>query len=147
MAVAGALLLGGCAAIPADPEGTLERVRTEGVLRAGASPGADRVDVAGSEVTGPEADLVRDLAASLGAEVDWRVGGEEELVSAMERGELDLIAGGLTDESPWSDRVALTRPYTTSSSPDGERKHVLAVPLGENALLFAVESWLDGRTP
>ncbi|MDO5535197.1 MAG: transporter substrate-binding domain-containing protein [Propionibacteriaceae bacterium] len=147
MAVAGAVLLGGCAAIPADPDGTLERVRSHGVLRAGASPGADRVEVDGGEVTGPEAELVRDFAASLGAEVEWRVGGEEELVSAMERGELDLVAGGLTEESPWSDRVALTRPYASTASPDGELKHVLAVPLGENALLFAVESWLDGQKP
>ncbi|WP_282006406.1 ABC transporter substrate-binding protein [Propioniciclava sinopodophylli] len=147
LAVAGAVVLGGCAAIPADPDGTLDRVRTQGVLRAGASPGADRIEVAGADVSGPEAAVVQDFAASLGAHVAWSVGGEEELVAAMERGELDLIAGGLTDASPWSDRVALTRPYITSASPDGERKHVLAVPLGENALLFALESWLDGRAP
>jgi hypothetical protein len=73
------------------------------------------------------------------------VGGEEELVAAMERGDLDVLAGGLTAKSPWSDKVALTRPHTTSEFDGGTVEHVLAVPLGENALLFALESWLDGR--
>ena len=85
LCVAAAVLLTGCATIPADPDGTLDRVRADGVLRAGASPGGGLVRVDGDRVTGPEADLVADFAASLGAEVSWRVGGEEELVAAMER--------------------------------------------------------------
>lgn len=145
LCVAAAVLLAGCATIPADPDGTLDRVRADGVLRAGASPGGGLVRVDGDRVTGPEADLVADFAASLGAEVSWRVGGEEELVAAMERGELDVLAGGLTAKSPWADKVALTRPHATSEFDGGKVEHVLAVPLGENALLFALESWVDGR--
>lgn len=144
-ALVGALVLTGCGSIPRDPDGTLERVRASGTLRAGASPGGGRVSVDRDRATGPEVDLVEDFAGALGAEVEWRPGGEEDLVAAMERGELDLIAGGLTDQSPWAGKVALTRPYATSEFDGGTVRHVLAVPLGENALLFALESWLDGR--
>ncbi len=135
----GAVLLAGCTTIPRDPDGTLDRVRATGVLRAGASPGGDLVEVDGDAVSGAEVDLVEGFAASVPARVEWRAGGEEELVAALERGELDIIAGGLTDQSPWADRVALTRPYAAG--------HVLAVPMGENATLFALESWLDARRP
>ncbi len=145
--VAGAVLLAGCTTIPRDPDGTLDRVRATGVLRAGASPGGDLVEVYAEVVSGAEADLVEDFAASLPAHVEWRVGGEEDLVAAMERGELDLIAGGLTADSPWADRVALTRPYATTELEGDKVEHVLAVPMGENATLFALESWLDGRRP
>lgn len=143
--VLGALVLTGCARIPRDPDGTLDRIRATGVLRAGASPGGGVVHVDGDTVTGPEADLVADFARSVGAEVEWRIGGEEELVVAMEEGELDLIAGGLTDESPWADRVSLSRPYGEREVAGKQVGQVLAVPLGENALLFALESWLDRR--
>lgn len=143
--VVASVLLAGCGSIPRDPEGTLDRVRDTTVLRAGASPGGGLVRIEGDDVTGPEVDLVEEFAASLGAGVEWRAGGEEELVAAMERGELDLLAGGLTAESPWSDRVALTRPHSASEFDGRTVEHVLAVPLGENAMLFALESWLDGR--
>ena len=82
LCVAAAVLLAGCATIPADPDGTLDRVRAD---------------------------------------------------------------GGLTAKSPWADKVALTRPHATSEFDGGKVEHVLAVPLGENALLFALESWVDGR--
>lgn len=70
---------------------------------------------------------------------------EAELVAAMEDGELDLLIGGFTDETPWADRVSTTRPWSTSEG--RATKHVLAVPLGENATLVALETYLDGRRP
>lgn len=142
-------LLAGCAVvptIPADPDGTLGRIVSSGTLRAGASPGGGLIRVDGDVVTGAEADLVAGFAASLDAGVVWRVGGEEELVAALERGEIDLLAGGLTEDSPWADRVSLTRAYATSELEGRTIGHVLAVPLGENATLFALEAWLDGRS-
>lgn len=133
----------GCATIPRDPEGTLERVRTTRLLRVGASPSEGRVVVAGTEPAGPEVELVTGFAEAVGARVDWRVGGEEELVGAMERGELDLLAGGLSDRTPWSQRVSVTRPYAESRRHGEPVKHVLAVPLGENAMLGRLERYLD----
>ncbi len=144
--LAAVLLVGagsGCATIPRDPDGTLERVRTTRVLRAGASPSEGRIDIGEAAPSGPEIDLVAGFAEAVGAEVDWQTGGEEELVDAMERGELDLLAGGLSDQTPWSQRLSVTRPYAESVE-DGEPvKHVLAVPLGENAMLVRLEQYLD----
>jgi hypothetical protein len=47
----------------------------------------------------------------LNAEVDWTVGPESEVLGALRKQELDLVVGGLTEDTPWKDRVALTRPY------------------------------------
>ena len=146
LALSVTVVLAGCTSMPQDPDGTLARIRATGMLRAGASPGGGLVRVNGDAVSGPETDLVEAFAGSLGARVEWRVSGEEDLVEAMEEGELDVIAGGLTDKSPWSDRVALTRPYDEREQAGRQVGQVLAVPLGENALLFALESWLDGRS-
>lgn len=136
-------LLLGCASIPKDPQQTIERVRQTGVLRAGASPSQDLVKVDGDRVSGPEADLVTGFARSQGAQVRWQIGGEEELVEAMEEGELDVLAGGLTTQSPWADTVGLTRAYAQSTQRGKRVEHVLAVPLGENATLVALERYLD----
>jgi hypothetical protein len=142
------LMLFGCGlTIPADPDHTLDRVRG-GVLRVGASPnepwiiwGAER------EPTGREADLVRRFAQSIDARVEWTRGGEEALIDQMERGELDLVAGGLTAESPWMKKAALTKPYVAVPTPHGTEKHVLAAPLGENAFLVALERFLLAQEP
>lgn len=139
------LSLGGCATLPRDSDESLERVRAEHVLRAGASPSRGLVAIEGPSVSGPEADLVASFAAAQGAQVQWRPGGEEELMVALEAGELDVVVGGLSEESPWTDRVALTRPYAESRRGDAPFRHVLAVRRGENALLTALETHLDGQ--
>lgn len=136
--------LTGCGlTIPADPDGTLERVQ-DGVLRVGVSLSAPWT-MAGphSEPAGIEVDLARTFAGSLGASVEWTVAGEEALVRAMENGELDLIIGGLTSTSAWADKVALTAPYRTEVDKTG-KKHdqVMAVPMGENAFLVELETFL-----
>lgn len=138
VALLAALLLGaGCGvAVPADPEGALDRVRGSGEIRAGASPAQGLVTVEGDRPSGPEVSLVEEYAATLGAEVTWTVGGEEHLVTLLEQGRLDVAVGGLTKDNTWSAKVALTRPY-------GRGSHVLMAPMGENALLSDLERWLD----
>ena len=135
--------LAACGTIPRDPDATLEQVRTEGLLRVGASPAEGSVTLENERPVGPEADLVLAFADELGVEVSWTLGGETELVAAMERGELDLLIGGLLSDSPWADKVSLTRPYRESTELDETVKHVLAVPLGENAMLVRLERFLD----
>lgn len=144
LATAG-LGLTGCTSsgYPADPEGTLDRI-TGGVLRAGAAHHPPYVDVTGTEPTGSEADLVRRFAQSRGATVEWTPSGEEALMTALEKGDLDVVVGGLTKESPWTTHAGLTRPYAEVTGPDGEKaKLVMAVPLGENQMLGALERFLD----
>ena len=65
------------------------------------------------------------------------------------RGDIDVLIGGLTDQSAWSSKVGLTRPYVEVPGPDGPRAHVMAVPAGENAAQSSLERWLDthGRAP
>ncbi len=93
--------------------------------------------------TGIEVELVRDFADSIEADVEWVVGGEGHLIALLERAELDLVIGGITDSSPWGSQAALTTVYTEALGPDGKPQgHVMAVPLGENAFMVAVERFL-----
>lgn len=140
--VAGALA--GCGvSIPADPEGTLDDV-TGGVLEVGVTPNAPYVDTNQQEPTGSEVELVSSFADSIGASVEWTEGSEQTLVALLEAGEIDLVIGGFTEDTPWSDRVALTRAYTQAEQTDGSSKGlVMLAPMGENAFLSALERELD----
>lgn len=130
---------------PADPEGTLDRV-TDGVLRVGASHHPPYVDATGPEPRGSEPDLVRAFAAERNATIEWTVSGEEALMTALKKGDLDLVVGGLTKESPWTSHASITRDYAEAEGPDGESvKLVMAVPLGENQMLTALEAYFDQR--
>jgi polar amino acid transport system substrate-binding protein len=146
VAVVAALLAGCGVTIPTDPEGTLERV-TGGTLRVGVSPNPPWTEVAqDAEPTGTEVGLVKEFAATLPAEVSWTVGGEEALVKGLEEGDLDLVIGGLTADTPWEKHVAVTMPYAEGTGPDGERiKLVMAAPPGENAYLLRLEKFLLSR--
>ncbi|HEX5857802.1 MAG TPA: hypothetical protein VFY91_06825, partial [Microbacterium sp.] len=94
---ASALLLTGCtASIPSDPQGTLERV-TGGILNVGVAPNGDFTIVTGGAVSGSEAVLVEAFAESIDADIEWTPASEEALVRGLERGDLDLVIGGLTD--------------------------------------------------
>lgn len=144
-AAALALLLGvsGCASsIPADPEGTLDRV-SGGTLRVGISPNGEWTDMTdGGEASGIEVSLVEDFAETIDAEVAWVEGGEEQLFSQLHDGALDMVIGGLTDKTPWVDKAAITRPFTEVSTSTGVEKHVMAASMGENAFLLKLERFL-----
>lgn len=142
-----ALALCGCGlSIPTDPEGTLDRV-SGGVLRVAISDNPPFTEIHDDgPPTGAEVELVTEFASTLNSEIQFLTGGEEALVTEMEKGDADLLIGGLTDKSPWFEKVALTGPYTTIDRPDGtESSIVMAVPLGENAFLVALEDFLQHR--
>lgn len=134
--------MGGCSRIPADPDGTLQRVSGH-TLRVGVSPNPPWTDITGDQPAGVEPDLVRGFAQQIDAAVEWKTGGEEELIADLEHGTLDLVIGGLSDKTPWATKAAITRPYAEATGPYGEtEKHVIAAPLGENAFLAALEHFL-----
>lgn len=139
----GIVLVGCSVRIPSDPDGTLDRV-TGGTLRAGASPDGTLVVVAGDTVSGPLADLVEGFAQTRDAEIVWTVASEESLVADLEAGDLDLAIGGVTDASPWSDRVSLTRGYSGIDGA-GDRAISVLLPQGENGLQTALEQYLDAE--
>lgn len=128
--------------IPDDPDGTLDRVRAAAVLRAGASPAGDALTVMDATPSGPLVDLVERFAASEGADVEWTVGGEEELVAELEAGELDLVTGDFSEQTPWSDRASVTRGIRGVDGL-GDVSVVILLPLGENAMQAAVEAFVD----
>ena len=138
--------LAGCG-IPKDPEGTLDRVERTGALRAAASPAEGRVAIDGEQVTGVEPTYVEGFAESLGAEVEWHVMGEEGAVDALERGEVDVLVGGLTADNPHGAKLSLTRPYATTVEHGETVEHVMAVRMGENAMLSELERYLDQEAP
>ncbi|WP_406634375.1 transporter substrate-binding domain-containing protein [Pseudarthrobacter quantipunctorum] len=145
------MVLSGCgSSFPADPEGTLENVRG-GTLRVGASMNGDwvRINASGSgglssnDVQGTEAELVKDFAARLGAEIEWVAGTEQVLADELKHGGLDLVIGGLDDKTPWVTHAGTTRPYAESRDGRGSlHKHVMLVPLGENAFLLELDKYL-----
>jgi ABC-type amino acid transport substrate-binding protein len=128
--------------LPRDAEGTLERVR-HGVLRVGITDHPPWDSIRAGVVGGIEPRLLDTLARRLNARASFRVGSESELLEALAAHELDIVAAGLHDDTPWNGRVALTRPYH-SDTLTGKR-YVLATPPGENAWLVHVERFLLER--
>ena len=128
-----ALLLAGCDRLPQDPDGTLERVRAErrfrvGLIATGGTPiRADR----------QKAFLAR-VAKATGAAPLLRQGASEPLLLALEGGQLDLVIGPLSPESPWVGRVALLPPVGETLAP----QHLLLTPIarnGENRWIMLLE--------
>lgn len=104
--LAAAFMAAGCDAMPSDPDGTLERVRSERVFKVGliASPAPP-----------PEqaADLLRRLTRATAARPALEPGSAEALLTRLEEGELDLVLGEFAEKSPWSAKVTLTDPIAT----------------------------------
>ena len=68
------------------------------------------------------------------------------LILALEHGDLDLVIGGLTADTPWTEHAAITKPYAEATDPAGEPvKLVMAARLGENAFLLRLERFLRER--
>ena len=102
--------IAGCGSLPRDPEGTLQRVRG-GRLRVGLVEHPPWVVRTSGEPAGAEVELVRQFAEQIGATPEWFWGGEQQHMEALKRFELDLVIGGLTNDTPWSKEVGLTSPY------------------------------------
>jgi len=144
------VVLVGCVDIPADPKGSLERIRG-GVLNVGISLAPGLVAGTEREPSGPLVELVHDYAASINATPNWTLRSEEQLVVFLEEETLDLAVGGFTPDTPWMDRVGVTRPFTlepTTPVPGTEaleapHEFVMLLQPGENALISSVEEFLD----
>jgi polar amino acid transport system substrate-binding protein len=148
-AVLAALAISACGSVPRDPEETLARVRG-GRLRVGLVESPPWVVHTASGPGGVEIELLRELAAEIGATPEWHWGGEQRHMEALEEFELDVVAGGLTVETPWASLVALTRPYyeerpVPKPSRHHSTGHVWAAPPGENGWLDHLERFLVAR--
>jgi polar amino acid transport system substrate-binding protein len=117
-----AVLAAGCG-VPRDPESTLDTVRG-GTLRAGITASDPWTTLEGGRPGGVEVELVERFARELGARVEWVDGSEADLIGALEVRELDLVVGGLTADTPWQRKAAITRSYATT-------RVVVAVPASQ----------------
>jgi polar amino acid transport system substrate-binding protein len=147
------LLAPACGGLPRDPEGTLQKVQG-GHLRVGLVEHPPWVVRTGGEPTGVEVELVRRFAAELHATPEWHWGGGQRHMEALERFELDLVVGGVTDSTPWAKYVGLTGPYfeetyavgfPASTAPSKELKGVsVAVRAGDPAAYYLLK---EGAVP
>lgn len=145
VALALTLPMWACGAVPRDSHGALDRIRG-GVLRAAVVEHPPWTVVDGRAVSGTEAQLLDAWASQLGARVEWRPGALDELVEALHRREVDVLAAGLHQNTPYAPRLALTQPYAETKDAHGTTQRlVLAVTPGESALLFNLDQFLAAR--
>lgn len=120
------LCAAGCGDLPRDPKETLSHVQG-GSLRVGLVENPPWVIRTTGEPAGAEVELVREFARELGATPEWHWGGEQKHMEALEHYQLDLLVGGLTNDTPWSKYVGLTSPFF-------ESRIVVGVPASAPAL-------------
>ena len=128
------LLLAGCD-LPKDPEETLEKV-SGGELRVGVVPGNDRA-------AAEDARIVDALAQALRTKPVFRHEDAHHLFHDLDEGRLDLIAGGIPSDTPFSDKAGLTRKAGPLMRPGSAQDRVLAVRAGENAFLMEVNRAIE----
>jgi polar amino acid transport system substrate-binding protein len=133
------LIIGGCG-MPRDCAGTYERVQGD-TLHVGISENPPWTSFDDSHADGIEVELIESFADQLNAEVVWTCDSESDLFELLERGELDVVIGGLRKSTPWKHRVSLTKPVQRS---DGQ-EHVVAVRQGENRLLLELDRFMKDR--
>jgi polar amino acid transport system substrate-binding protein len=118
-----ALLLTACG-IPRDTEGTLERVQGA-TVRVGITENPPWTELSDGSPAGVEVDLMEAFAETLPAQVEWFDGSQADLLSALEKRELDVVVGGFTADDPWAQMVTFTQPYaeisTLIGAPPGQR--------------------------
>lgn len=135
-----ALLLGGCNAIPKDPDGTMSNIEKSGRLRVAliALPSKEAV-VAGK--------LVRLLEQRTGASAEIRPGTGEVALTALRQGQVDLVIGSFAKDTPWATDVAFGPPLALSGSEEEMVEVKAAVRNGENRWLMAVEGASRAAAP
>ena len=137
-----ALLTASCGDFPRDPEGTLARVRSQGVFRVGlvtiAPEGAD-----GSQV----AALLAGIGKSAGARAELIRGDAEPMLDQLEQGELDLVIGRFEKKSPWAKLVTIGPPLRRDMQGKTEFRLAPVLRNGENAWVALVEREVRNAAP
>lgn len=137
------VLLAGCDQLPRDSAGALKRIQSTREVRVGVTEHEPWVRWEGDRATGVEPELVERWAQTLGARATWRKDALAELVKALHRREIDVLAAGLEETTPHAPELGLSQPYLEVPDARGKkRRHALAVTQGESALLFSLDRFL-----
>lgn len=131
------LALISCQPYPKDPAHSLQDARAEKLL-VGAVHAPPWVIVRDENISGREVTLMNEFADTLGTEIEWVRGNQEELMSLLKAREIHIVIGGLTKSNPWKKHVGITRPYYKETvivcSPAGQD-----VPLTIKGVTVAIE--------
>lgn len=122
-------MLTGCDDFPKDMAGTMEGVLSSGTMRAGIVAG------------GPEDEqraLIARLASSLNVEASIFTGSTEDLVHRMNNGEIDILVGEFSANTPWKSQVGMTGPVRAINPPADKPVLRAIVRSGENRWLMKV---------
>lgn len=87
---------------------------------------------------------IESFARSLGAVPHWRHDSAEALYRALERGEIDLVGGGVDCDTPWSKRLALSKKIGNFPG-DNDAQRCFAMPAGENGFLLALNRFIGSQ--
>ncbi len=130
--VAALILVSGCADLPWDAEGTLERVKATKTLRAGViSSGAEASEAV------PRQFLAR-IAAETGSSPQITSGSTEVLLPKIETGELDIVVGHFAADTPWARRVTIMPTPRQMGVKDGAVAPAAVIRNGENGWVALV---------
>ena len=118
----------------ADQKGTVDRIARTHEVRVGLVENPPFVIRDGDEPRGVEVEAIKNFAASQNAHPVWTWGGEQKLMRQLEHFEMDLVAGGIEENTPWSKYIGLTSTYVDDQ--------VIATPPGENQLIKRLDEFL-----
>lgn len=130
------LLTSGCSGVPADPDGTLDRVRGERTFRVGLIAN-------GTGRSGKEAAFLRRVSDAADASPLLEIGATEALLSKLEDGEVDLVIGEFDSSTPWSTRVTFVPPLTKLAEEEHRSVVSAAAKNGENAWITLLHKQAD----
>lgn len=97
-------------------------------MRVGVSQSRGLCDLKeGAEPTGIEVQLIKGYARSIGAEIEWVQGSQEQIVELLKVYEVDLAVGGYTNKTSFKKHIALSRPYNIEHIKVGAPQNI-AIP-------------------
>ena len=135
MPLALALLLtaSACGDFPRDPDGTLDRIRSEGRFNVGLVAPL-------TAQGGPHEAFLDRLGNKTSARPAFTTGDSEPLLKKLEEGELDLVIGHFDKKSPWSTMVEIGPALHSEKQGKATIELTPVMPVGENAWIALVEA-------
>ena len=132
-AIALLLACSSCSDFPRDPDGTLDRIRSEGRFNVGLVAPL-------TAQGGPHEAFLGRLGAKTSARPAFTTGDSEPLLKKLEEGELDLVIGHFDKKSPWSTMVEIGPALHSAKQGKATIELAPVMPVGENAWIALVEA-------
>lgn len=127
------LFLGACSAVPADPDGTLNRIRDTREFRVG-------MVARGTPASAKEQRFLSGIENAAGARGRVEFGSTEQLLGRLQRGDLDLVVGEFDPVSPWYTHVTFLPSLSGRSADASGVLPAAAARNGENAWIGLLHS-------